>query len=73
MGYKGYISKHLYSKVKSCTKEDMENKEMTIFLDKQELDFLDFFGISYRKPKDEENPNIYLLNLVDVKKLLFSY
>lgn len=74
MGYNGYLSKHLYSTIKSCAYSQSKNNkdEVEIFLENQELDFLNFFGIEYHKSENKDNPYLYFVNLNEIQKVLFS-
>ena len=62
MNYSCYISKHLYERVKSA-----KEGTISLTLDQQEKDFLDFFKVQYRK--DTSTEYNYLVNSNELKNL----
>ena len=57
-----YISKHLYGRV-----QDTNINLISVPLNQQELDFLDFWKIQYKK--DSKNEYNYIVNLNDLRKM----
>ncbi len=64
MAFSGYLSKHLYSRIISAKEEII-----AIPLNETELSFLKSFNISFSRVKktDENNLDVYFLNVNDLK------
>ena len=57
-----YISKHLYGRVQNAN-----SNVISVPLDEQELNFLDFWKVSYKR--DSKNKYNYIINLNELREL----
>ena len=57
-----YISKHLYGRV-----QNTNSNVISVPLDEQELNFLDFWKVSYKR--DSKNKYNYIINLNELREL----
>ena len=57
-----YISKHLYGMVQNAN-----SNVISVPLDEQELNFLDFWKVSYKR--DSKNKYNYIINLNELREL----
>lgn len=57
-----YISKHLYERA-----QNTDSNAISAPLNEQELDFLDFWKVSYKR--DSRNSYNYIINLNELRKL----
>ena len=58
------FSRYLYSKVKEAN-----TKFVLLVLNKNEIEFLNMFNVDFYKLESKANPNTYLVNSEEVKKL----
>ena len=61
-----YISKHLYGRV-----QNTNSNVISVPLDEQELNFLDFWKVSYKR--DSKNKYNYIINLNELRELFCNH